>query len=65
MSNRLDEKKVILQAAILGIVFTLSFLGWNLLKGREVGLDDFIVAILIGIIVGMGNYIIGIKKAKK
>lgn len=50
---------------ITPIIFFASFIGYDLIRGRELMFDKFAVGVLFAIILGMGIYIVQMKKAGK
>lgn len=44
------------------IIFFAAFIGYDLIRGKELGFDKVMVGIFVSVIVGMGIYIMQMKK---
>ena len=65
MSDEKTEAQAKKQAFMVGPFFSIGFIGWQVIKGQSLGIEDVMVGLLLGIIVSMASYIMVLKKGKK
>ncbi|MBU1016951.1 MAG: hypothetical protein ABIJ36_03420 [Patescibacteria group bacterium] len=62
--NEDTEKQAKKQAFIVGPLVAIGFIGWRVIKGQSLGIEDIMVGLLLGVIVALVSYITISKKKK-
>lgn len=50
---------------LIPVIFFVGFIGKDIIGGKELGFDKVMAGILLSVIVGMGIYIVQMKKQQK
>jgi|GEM_PF-5669056 len=64
MSNGNLENQARKQAFIVGPLFAFGFIGWRVIKGQSLRIEDIMVGLLLAVIVSLVRYIMVSKKQK-